>query len=292
MPASNVVLQAIFEADDTPNPPQPTEFTVTFDANGGMPEVSSMETVNGRLSSLPGAIHSGRYRFAGWYTAKLWRRTRHDADRILGRHHRLRPLGSHRRLRRQRRLHQKRIRRRRTPLRSANSSTFRRVATLKTRLTGQSKTASPPAPTLPHFSPDDVCTRAQAVTFLWRAAGCPQPKTAPCPFTDVPEGSYFYRRGSLGSRSRNYEGHERHKIQPRRSLHQSPDCRLPLALGGFASGRRPQSVRRRCSQCLLRGRGFVGCRGGYHNGHIRTTFSPDDTCTRAQIVTFLWRCKK
>lgn len=43
-----------------------------------------------------------------------------------------------------------------------------------------------------HFSPDGSCTRAQAVTFLWRAAGSPAPKSTAMPFTDVPAGSYYY----------------------------------------------------------------------------------------------------
>ena len=43
-----------------------------------------------------------------------------------------------------------------------------------------------------HFSPDGICTRAQAVTFLWRTAGSPKPETRAMPFTDVPVGSYYY----------------------------------------------------------------------------------------------------
>ena len=43
-----------------------------------------------------------------------------------------------------------------------------------------------------HFSPDGICTRAQAVTFLWRAAGSPAPRSRTVPFTDVPAGSYYY----------------------------------------------------------------------------------------------------
>lgn len=43
------------------------------------------------------------------------------------------------------------------------------------------------------FAPDMICTRAQAVTFLWRAAGCPEPRIAGNPFTDVAETDYFYQ---------------------------------------------------------------------------------------------------
>ena len=42
------------------------------------------------------------------------------------------------------------------------------------------------------FSPDDPCTRAQAVTFLWRAAGEPAPASTENPFTDVISGEYYY----------------------------------------------------------------------------------------------------
>lgn len=42
------------------------------------------------------------------------------------------------------------------------------------------------------FAPDGICTRAQAVTFLWRAAGSPAPETSAMPFADVPGGSWYY----------------------------------------------------------------------------------------------------
>ena len=43
------------------------------------------------------------------------------------------------------------------------------------------------------FSPERICTRAQVVTFLWRAHGEPEPKSSYNPFTDVPKGSYYER---------------------------------------------------------------------------------------------------
>lgn len=44
-----------------------------------------------------------------------------------------------------------------------------------------------------HFALDAACTRAQAVTFLWRAAGCPAPQTEDMPFADVTPEAYYYR---------------------------------------------------------------------------------------------------
>ena len=64
MPDGNVEVKAIFEKD------VPTEYTVTFDGNGGTPSVGSMTTTDGNLASLPSASRRGSYSFDGWYTEK------------------------------------------------------------------------------------------------------------------------------------------------------------------------------------------------------------------------------
>ena len=50
-------------------PPTPTEYTITFNGNGGTPSVGTMSTAGGKLTSLPTATRSGSYSFDGWYTA-------------------------------------------------------------------------------------------------------------------------------------------------------------------------------------------------------------------------------
>ena len=67
MPDGNVEVKAIFEKDA---PPAPTEYTVTFDGNGGTPSVGSMTTTDRKLTDLPDATRSGSYHFDGWYTEK------------------------------------------------------------------------------------------------------------------------------------------------------------------------------------------------------------------------------
>ena len=67
MPSANVAVKAIFEKDASP---APTEYTITFDGNGGTPSVDSMTTTNRKLTSLPSASRSGSYSFDGWYTEK------------------------------------------------------------------------------------------------------------------------------------------------------------------------------------------------------------------------------
>ena len=66
MPDGNVEVKAIFEKDA----PASTEYTITFDGNGGTPSVGSMTTTNQKLTSLPSASRSGSYSFDGWYTEK------------------------------------------------------------------------------------------------------------------------------------------------------------------------------------------------------------------------------
>ena len=67
MPSANVEVKAIFEKDA---PPASTEFTITFDGNGGTPSGGSMTTTDQKLPSLPSASRSGSYSFDGWYTKK------------------------------------------------------------------------------------------------------------------------------------------------------------------------------------------------------------------------------
>ncbi len=80
-----------------------------------------------------------------------------------------------------------------------------------------------------HFSPDGICTRAQAATFLWRTAGSPKPETRTMPFTDVPAGSYYYDAVLWAVEKRHHQGHQRHHLQPQHDLHPRPDRHLPVA---------------------------------------------------------------
>lgn len=82
------------------------------------------------------------------------------------------------------------------------------------------------------FNPDGECTRGQVVTFLWRAAGEPEPNTTEHSFTDVKEGKYYYK-------------------------------------------------------AML-----WAVEKGITNGLTATTFGPDEKCSRAEFVTFLWRAEQ
>ena len=143
-----------------------------------------------------------------------------------------------------------------------------------------------------HFSPDDVCTRAQAVTFLWRAAGCPQPKKRTMPFTDVPKSSYFYDAVLWAVEAGITKGTSDTKFSPYDLCTRAQIAVFLWRSEGspLAEGRNPFADV--AANAYYADAVLWAVAEDITMGTSRTTFSPDDTCTRAQIVTFLWRCKK
>ena len=300
-PAEEVKQMAIWVTCDKheTDTPVPTEFTITFNGNGGTPSATSMTTIDQKLPELPTATHSGRYSFDGWYTAASggtkittatvfyenttvyahWTYiggggssgggggyTYHTIRAISGLNGSISPSGW-------------------TSVRhgwdqtftitpdkgyavakvlvdgksvgSVKSYTFKNVTTDHTievvfmKANGNPQTGvfvDVPEGSYyeeavdwavekgittgtgnNYFTPDGICTRAQAVTFLWRVAGSPTPKTEAMVFEDVLDGSYYY-------------------------------------------------------EAVL-----WAVENGITVGTSATTFSPELTCSRAHIVTFLWR---
>ena len=141
------------------------------------------------------------------------------------------------------------------------------------------------------FSPNDVCTRAQIVTFLWRAAGRPVYNDGVLQFVDVPQSAYYYNAVKWAERNNITEGTD--------STHFSPN----------ATCTRAQIV-----TFLMRAKRFTGDApdvdfvdvtvGSYYYkavcwateygvtlGTDATHFSPNSGCTRSQVVTFMYRAK-
>lgn len=141
------------------------------------------------------------------------------------------------------------------------------------------------------FSPNDVCTRAQIVTFLWRAAGRPVYNDGVLQFVDVPQSAYYYNAVKWAERNNITEGTD--------STHFSPN---------------DTCTRAQIVTFLMRANRFTGDTlkvdfvdvtvGSYYYkavcwatkygvtlGTDATHFSPNAGCTRAQVVTFLYRAK-
>ena len=138
------------------------------------------------------------------------------------------------------------------------------------------------------FNPNGICTRAQAVTFLWRAAGSPAAKSSAMPFADMKAGSYYYDAVLWAVEQGITKGTTAATFSPN----------APCTRG--------QAVTFLCRAVGTEGTGDTGfadvgansfCAGsvkwavenGVTKGTTATTFSPNETCTRSQIVTFLYR---
>ena len=273
-------------------------YTITFNGNGGTPSVTSMTTIDQKLPELPIATRSGRYSFDGWYTeknggTKITTATLFDKDTTVYAHWTYTgstgggvttyPItvksakngdvtASHKSAAKGTTItltvdpdksyvldtltvldgKDKEIK-----LTEKNGKyTFTMPAskvTVAAMFKAEQSTGKNPFTDVPAgsyyedaviwavdkgittgtsattFNPNGICTRAQAVTFLWRAAGSPAAKSSAMPFADVKAGSYYY------------------------------DAVLWAVENGITKGTSD------------------------------TTFSPDATCTRAQIVTFLYR---
>ena len=142
------------------------------------------------------------------------------------------------------------------------------------------------------FAPNQPCTRAQIVTFLWRAAGSPVVNYL-MPFTDVDEGAYYAE-----------------------AVRWAASCGIVTGLTETTFGTDSVCTRAQAAAMIYRcaqaqGKGFTGAwmfhlpftdvpewayesvawcyMNGVTTGVSETSFAPGNDCTRAQIVTFLWR---
>ena len=143
-----------------------------------------------------------------------------------------------------------------------------------------------------HFSPDGICTRAQAVTFLWRAAGSPKPETRTMPFTDVPAGSYYYDAVLWAVENGITKGTSNTTFRPNMTC-----TRAQIVTFLWRSEKSPAAGTANLfvdvkSTVYYADAVLWAVKEDITKGTTNTTFSPDADCTRAQIVTFLWRCKK
>lgn len=143
-----------------------------------------------------------------------------------------------------------------------------------------------------HFSPDGICTRAQAVTFLWRTAGSPASKTSTMPFTDVPVGSYYYDAVLWAVENGITKGTSDTTFSPNMTC-----SRAQIITFLWRSEKSPAAGTANPfadvkSTAYYADAVLWAVKENITKGTTSTTFSPNADCTRAQIVTFLWRCKK
>ena len=139
------------------------------------------------------------------------------------------------------------------------------------------------------FDPNGICTRAQAVAFLWRAAGSPAPKFSAMPFVDVPTGSYYYDAVLWAVENGITKGTSDTTFSPNATC-----TRAQIVTFLWRSQNAPAAGSSNPFADVAAGDYYADAvlwavKENVTKGTGNTTFSPDDNCTRAQIVTFLWR---
>ena len=360
-PAEEVKQMAIWVTCDKheTDTPVPTEFTITFNGNGGTPYVGSMRTTNQKLTSLPTATRSGRYSFDGWYTAASggtkittatvfyentavyahWTYiggggssgggggyTYHTIRAIFGLNGSISPSGW-------------------TSVRHGWDQTFtvtpdKGYAVAKVLVDGKSvgsvKSYTFKNVTKDHtievvfmkangnpqtgvfvdvpegsyyeeavdwavekgittgtgnnyFTPDGICTRAQAVTFLWRVAGSPTPKTEAMVFEDVLDGSYYYEAVLWAVENGITVGTSATTFSPELTCSRAHIVTFLWRAANSPSAKTANPFTDVAADAYYIDAVLWAVKHKITVGTTLSTFSPDEGCTRAQIVTFLYR---
>ena len=143
------------------------------------------------------------------------------------------------------------------------------------------------------FTPYDNCTRAQIVTFLWRDAGSPMPTISRHPFTDVSYsmGADFYNAILWASQNGITAGTSTTTFSPNKNCTRAQIvtflwryAKKPVGYGSNSFTDVNKNDHAPYYDAIL-----WAVSKGITNGSTTTTFAPNDTCTRAQAVTFLYR---
>ena len=143
-----------------------------------------------------------------------------------------------------------------------------------------------------HFSPNDTCTRAQVVAFLWRAAGNPNPKNTKNPFVDVSAGSYYYKAVLWAVENGIVYGTDATHFSP------SDSCtRAQVVCFLYRYQNSPRHGTTNPFTDVKKGSYYYdavlwAAENNIVYGTDTTHFSPNDSCTRAQVVCFLYRLLK
>ena len=141
------------------------------------------------------------------------------------------------------------------------------------------------------FGPKQPCTRSQIVTFLWRAAGSPEPKGTAAGMTDVAPGSYYAKAVAWAVENGITTGTAEGTFSP------DATCTRAQAVTFLARAQNAKATGKTAFSDVPADSYFADAvawaqANGVTTGTSETTFSPDNDCTRAQIVTFLYRANQ
>ena len=138
------------------------------------------------------------------------------------------------------------------------------------------------------FGPNQPCTRAQIVTFLWRAAGSPEPKGTAAGMTDVAAGSYYEKAVAWAIENGITTGTADGRFAPDATCTRAQGMTF-LFRASKASADGAPAFSDVAADAYYAEAVKWATDNGITNGTTSSTFSPGSGCTRAQIVMFLWR---
>ncbi len=140
-----------------------------------------------------------------------------------------------------------------------------------------------------HFAPGETCTRGQVVTFLWNAMGNPEPTITDCPFVDVKPGKYYYDAMLWALETGVTSGKDETHFAPNESC-----TRGQVVTFIWNAMGKPEPTGTDCPFVdVTPGKYYYNAmlwalENGITAGLDETHFGPNQTCTRGQVVTFLY----
>ena len=139
------------------------------------------------------------------------------------------------------------------------------------------------------LAPDNPCPRGQVMEFMWRALGCPEPSIDENPFTDISAGDSYYKAVLWAYGAGITTGTTATLFSPG-----STCTRGQVVTFLWRANNRPDASARNAFSDVSAGAYYAdsvywAVENGITNGTTSTTFSPGSTCTRGQILTFLYR---
>lgn len=139
------------------------------------------------------------------------------------------------------------------------------------------------------FMPDGICTRAQAVAFLWRAAGSPEPKSTTMTFSDVQVGSYYEKAVLWAVENGITKGTSQTAFSPNATCSRSQIVTFLWRSQQSPTVGTSNPFTDVAATAYYANAVLWAVEKNVTAGTSSTTFSPNADCTRAQIVTFLYR---
>ena len=140
------------------------------------------------------------------------------------------------------------------------------------------------------FSPDSTCTRGQIVTFLWRASGCPAPTSTENPFRDVAPDAYYYQAVLWAVENGVTNGTSPTTFSPNSTCTRAQVVTFLWRANGASRLITTRNPFADVSPGAYFGSAVLwAVENGITNGVSATSFAPGRGCTRAQVVTFLYR---